>query len=411
MPKAMIVTVGTGRDRKDIASAIRYSVMQHNPDFIRFLVSGKSEKETLPHIIDGLSTSYDIKRCEEINDVEKIYFEYVQFIRELENKGFSPGQIVADYTSGTKSMSAGCLLASFAVGVGTISYVYGERDAGGRVVAGTERPMSFQPNRIFAEKFLSQARHLFNIHRFESCGVLCEEVEKIIAVTEVIDESRFLRRLSLAYDCWDRFEFKKALEYLSELKDNPMLQRYGIKSRTETNKTFLFREKEALYCYERVVDLIANAKRRFEDEGRFDDGLARLYRGFEYLSQVRLYKDHNSIETGSLDVQKLPESLRGKYRKKNNEAGKIQISLFAGYDLLKDLDDRLGIKFMEDFKNNKSLKLALKKRNDSILAHGFTPIEKKDAESLLHALEEYVQMCCDNYSDKLKNATFPELKS
>ena len=39
MPKAMIISVGTGRDRQDIAKAISFSIKQNNPEYIRFLVS------------------------------------------------------------------------------------------------------------------------------------------------------------------------------------------------------------------------------------------------------------------------------------------------------------------------------------------------------------------------------------
>lgn len=66
MPKAMLITVGTGRDRQDIAGAIRFSIRQQNPDFVRFLVSVVSEEQTLPLIVENADFEYDSIRQEHL---------------------------------------------------------------------------------------------------------------------------------------------------------------------------------------------------------------------------------------------------------------------------------------------------------------------------------------------------------
>ncbi len=410
MPKAMIISVGTGRDRQDIAKAILFSIRLNHPDYIRFLVSDVSEKETLPFITQEIDIPYDPMKQEEINDVEKIYFEYVEQIKDCERKGFALKDIVADYTSGTKSMSAALLMAAITTGIGTVSYIYGDRDSGGRVIPGTERSMYMNPNRFYAEKTLLEAKKLFNIHRFESCITLCNSVEDTIKTPLILDEINCLRNLSLAYDNWDRFDFAKAMEHFNNLKDNPLLVKYGIKGKAEKNKVFIHQEKENKYCYERVIDIVANAKRRFDEEGRYDDGLARIYRGFEYLSQVKLFKDYNGIETENLDIAKLPDKLKEKYQGKMNDGGRIPIALVTGYELLKDMDDNLGREFMKDHKTDNSFKLGLRKRNDSILAHGFHPIKREDALNLLKQLEKYISLCYPEWGTKILSATFPKIK-
>lgn len=411
MSKAMIMTVGTGRDRKDIAKGLLFSIRQHNPDYICFIVSQISEAETFPLITEHLTVKYESKRIEEINDVETIYVSYFGVIREVISKGYAPTEIVAEYTSGTKAMSAGLLLASVSAGLGTISYIYGERDSSGRVMPGCERPMSFTPVRIFAEKSIQEAIDFFNINRFESCAKVCEAIEKMTTLPSVIEQTSFLKLLAAAYDCWDRFDFGKALEDIDKVSKNAITKKYGIKSVLEHNKQMLYIEKENQFCHERVVDLLANAKRRFDEESRFDDGVARLYRAFEYLEQVKLFKDHGGLDTENIILEKLPASLRPKYASRKNDAGKIQVSLVAGYELLMELGDSLGKAFIEDKKSNSTFEKGLRKRNDSILAHGFVPMKKSDALMLLEHLERYLEMAFPQFRDKLKMVQFPKLKT
>ena len=52
--KTMFITVGTGKDRKDIASAIIKSIDSQNPDKVIFFVSEKTAEETVPEIRTAL---------------------------------------------------------------------------------------------------------------------------------------------------------------------------------------------------------------------------------------------------------------------------------------------------------------------------------------------------------------------
>jgi CRISPR-associated protein (TIGR02710 family) len=369
-----------------------------------------SEKETLPLITSNLTVPYVPKKFQEINDVEIIYFEYKKQIDALVKSGYEPSNIVADYTSGTKSMSAALLAASFAAGLGTVSYIYGTRDRGGRVISGTERPMAFAPARIFAYQKIAQAKISFNSNRFQSCVDICKEVEKMTSVPEILDEIFFIRTLATAYDAWDRFDFDTALEKFAQLKDSSFLTKYELKGKTEKHKEFLYREKRDKYSYDRVIDLIANANRRFDEEGRFDDGLARLYRAFEYLAQVKLYVDHNSLETKNIDLNKLPDHLKSKYAMKKKDNGRVELSLVGDYELLGDLGDGLGKMFNTDRNNDEQFKKALSKRNSSILAHGFQPITREAALTLLEYLKKYIGHVDSNYEARLALIRFPRLR-
>ncbi|RKX20281.1 MAG: hypothetical protein DRP35_06305, partial [Candidatus Zixiibacteriota bacterium] len=48
MNKIMMLTVGTGRSRDDIAKMLMFSIKNSNPDFVYFLVSQKTLEETIP---------------------------------------------------------------------------------------------------------------------------------------------------------------------------------------------------------------------------------------------------------------------------------------------------------------------------------------------------------------------------
>jgi hypothetical protein len=54
------------------------------------------------------------------------------------------------------------------------------------------------------------------------------------------------------------------------------------------------------FSVENVVDMLENARRRISDQGRYDDGVARLYRTVEKRHQWRL-QDLHSVSTKRVD--------------------------------------------------------------------------------------------------------------
>lgn len=50
--KAMIISVGTGKEGRDIAHGIFFSIQHHNPDLTIFLNTAKSSETTMPYIIE-----------------------------------------------------------------------------------------------------------------------------------------------------------------------------------------------------------------------------------------------------------------------------------------------------------------------------------------------------------------------
>jgi hypothetical protein len=60
------------------------------------------------------------------------------FEREVAEVGLTADDVIADITSGTKPLTAGMVLAALTCG-GALEYVQSQRDAGGRVIDGTQQ--------------------------------------------------------------------------------------------------------------------------------------------------------------------------------------------------------------------------------------------------------------------------------
>ena len=162
----MFITVGTGRDRKDIASAIVKSIRIYKPAGVVFFCTRKSEMETLPEIEkilqqENLQIQKEVCVIEDENDFEEIKNKCAEVI------GKYKGEKIVDYTSGTKAMSVGIVIAGLEKNVELISYITGKRDSSGRVIPGTERFLSMSPSQIYAQNTYRKAIDYFNDTRFE----------------------------------------------------------------------------------------------------------------------------------------------------------------------------------------------------------------------------------------------------
>jgi len=416
MAKAMIITVGTG---PTVAHGICFSIKQQNPDFIVFLVTRESEEKTLPAIVqDEVMRERQYKKMpiSNPNDVERIANEVADLICSIR---YNPKDIVIDYTSGTKAMSAGVTIAGIRQRVGALAYITGDRNSRGIVISGTEKVISLEPNRIYADDLWTKAVASFNNFQYDTCRRLVQEAGSLLADERFHQKLSALKLLSEGYSYWDRFKLDKAFKRLKSLKKSDELLRiWGINEQIEKNKKALYQEKEKIFCKERVVDLIENAKRRAL-EGKFDDAMARLYRTIEYIAQYKvnekgLFKKDKKDrpQTDNLDVQAISsDKLRKKYEQyRDPKDGKIGLSLYKLYELLKDLGEDIGEFFFKEWdEKNGKLKKLLGLRNKSILAHGFNPIgeaEFNEGLSVVQELARFIIQDLDFWGDKVK---FPKI--
>jgi len=415
--KGMIISVGTGQEGKDVAHGICFSIQHHNPDFLVFLNTNKSKETTMPYIIEDCELKG--RKWKQINiddpdDVEKIVIQCQEAIQSLIKEGFVLSEVVVDYTSGTKAMSAGLTMASIREKVGILTYTTGKRGEGGRVISGTERSLSLSPKQIFADDLFREAVDAFNSFHFDLALKIFEEAKAILSDPEFLKKIELLRLLCQAYSAWDRFETGKAFDLLQPLRDEAILQSWGVDRQIRLNKQVLYQEKENLFCPERVLDLTENARRRGDEEHKYDDGVARLYRVCEYLGQFEIYKrglyktKDGKPDTSDLEISKLPESLQKKYSKYHDSYdGKVKVHLSGNYDLLRDLDHPLGIFFKDQEKRFKKL---MGLRDLSILAHGFNPVSEATYRDMLELIDNLVQATGLGESNAKQRVRFPKIK-
>ncbi|WP_303247199.1 hypothetical protein [uncultured Methanobrevibacter sp.] len=124
MSEALILTVGGSND------PIIYSINNINHDFIYFIHS-KSSLKNVQEIVDSLNIDRSSYACKEIDDFESLEESYLSSKEIIEDAKDNFSKIHVDFTSGTKPMVAGLVLAASKENL-TLSYVGSNRNKDAR---------------------------------------------------------------------------------------------------------------------------------------------------------------------------------------------------------------------------------------------------------------------------------------
>ncbi|MCC7224218.1 MAG: TIGR02710 family CRISPR-associated protein [Chitinophagales bacterium] len=396
MKKAMIITIGTGRG---VENGVAFSIRQQNPDLLCFIYSKESEK-TLDAVLTKLAKKREdvvLKQFDEINDVEILYQKYSEYIVQILEKGYSLHEVVADYTSGTKSMSAALVSAALAKEIGVLSYVYGLRDEQGRVISDTERISPLSPNAILIEQKIKFFKQLFNHYQFDPAFELLSNATIHYNFKDLVN---FYLGLAKSYAEWDRFNFKQAFEQLNSL-DTKISAQLQLKKLVEDHKTKLYKLKQvneqAKLSETDLTDLFSNALRRFR-EGKYDDCVARLYRLVEMVAQIEFEKEFG-MTTDKVEIDILPDSLRERLAD-NQKKQQVELGLLDAFKMLNEKSENKRAKTF--FARLDEFKKLLYVRNYSRLAHGQRPINRETCEKLSSFVQEVFEI-----KDSIN---FPKLK-
>ncbi len=290
--------------------------------------------------------------------------------------------VVADYTGGSKSMSVALAMAALATQA-AIQLTTGCRPDLVKVEKGTERPVKVGFETVFAEFTLVRAAEAWNRFAYGDASVWLDRLYRDLTLSEEVSTpSQHLKRrvgqlanASMMFESWDRFDHHEA-KYL--FREHQLDQLPGLKAYGRALQLLTSENREPLI----LLDLWHNAQRRAA-RGRFDDALARLYRLVEWSAQYVL-RTERGIETARFDPSILPQ---GKLRKQlearfqeGNRTVRIGLvdSLLALRSLLPEhpLAASLTTRFAGEIPLQR-LQQWIERRNRSILAHGFVPVDRE----------------------------------
>jgi CRISPR-associated protein (TIGR02710 family) len=416
MAKTLILSVG-GSPRPLIES-----IRHHSPQNIIFFTSLETENQIEPILKELYEKGFQPQKHEKIvspsaEDLNKCLHTLLNRLPEILYRwNVSPSDLIVDYTGGTKSMSSALVLATIER-TSTFSYIGGEernKDGIGIVIDGKEKMLRIiNPWDELAIEEKKRIEILFNNGRYS----LAKETAEI-AKNKVSERERpffeMLTNLIESYRLWDSFEYKQSLnkigKAINELKiycasleaSHPL---HNLLNHARKNLEFLTGidsdEKR------KVLDLLSNAKRRAEYEGRYDDAIIRIYRSLEKTAQIELKK--YGLDTSNINPELLPQSIREEISSKyyHERKKKIQTPLYGSFQILKAIEEEknvkgLGSKFFETYKElNNNI---IESRNLSVIVHGSNPLDKEKFEKAFNQALKFL----DIKEEELPK--FPKLK-
>lgn len=363
--------------------------------------------EALRPEVVGVISSQDVmgavgKKCEELGsravfryrlvdspiEIHDSFERFEHLFSELEELGYTADEVVLDASGGTTPMRLGAALAANTRGIQIVYQKVIQRYLAGDWVVDKDRPREVVPidNPLESTGLLreGQAIELFNRRNYGAASLVFEDVARKVTGVERGHYYNGLLLLTEGYGAWDVADYGTALDKLKLAREElsvgfseaDLAERTAeITSRITAHLPFLGQVRGKL-SVENVVDMVENAHRRITEQGRYDDGVARLYRAVEMWHQWRL-QNQLSVSTKQVDWERLDESVREGFLK---ETGLSRLPETLDLVRARTLD---GILSNETHADDNVLRNLLQKRNSSILAHGLEPIGESSADRFL----------------------------
>lgn len=323
----------------------------------------KDDKPSLPNIPlqTGLKPEqYGI--CATVSDdLDQIFTDCLSAIDKLA-QDYPDAKFIADYTGGTKSMSAGLVMAGLEREGIDLQLVMGSRSDLLKVQDGSQFAAAANSEKIRYQRQIAPYQQAWTRYAYSEAEVGLNQIKAPTNPNLRGSYTRF-RDLSRAFVAWDNFDHVGALTILKPYAPNlPDSYKCYIDCAMRLNDSKAEKREAA-----RLLDLYLNAQRRAA-QGRYDDAVARIYRLIEWTAQW-LLKTKVGIETANVQTCQIPPTLK----LTQNREGHWQAGLYNAWQLVKHKTDSAAAQF---FKEQESTLLDhIHVRNGSILAHGFGPIQ------------------------------------
>lgn len=287
---------------------------------------------------------------------------------------FPDAPLVADYTGGTKTMTAALVIAALESDGVELQLVTGARADLVKVFDGSQSGLRVSAEGIRLRRAMAPYRAAWQRFAYGEAadGLAALRVPSAHALRA---ELQIARDLSHAFDAWDRFDHAAALGQLEVYR--PRLGAAGAPYFTAL-KVLTADPGDLRRTPARLWDLWLNAQRRAA-QCRYDDAVARGYRLLEWTAQWLL--NTRGIDTGDLREDQIPAGLAIH----PGADGKRQAALRNAWELAAHHLGGEVLRFVQAERN--CLLDHLHKRNYSILAHGDLPIGRADWEGFSSWIE------------------------
>lgn len=328
-------------------------------------------------------------------EIHDSFERFEHLFSELEGLGYIAEETVLDASGGTTPMRLGAALAAMTRGIRLVHQRVVQDYVAGDWVVDRDRPREVvqMDNPLESTGLLreGQAVELFNRRDYGAAALVFGDVVEKVAGVERGHYYKGLLLLAEGYAAWDVADYGTALGKLRAARDElgvgfmevaPAERAAELVERITSHLSFLGKVRGKL-SLENVMDMLENARRRITDQGRYDDGVARLYRAVEMWHQWRLL-DHHSISTKRVEWEGIAEDARDRFVEATGLA-----RLPDTLDLVRarTLDRILEGEAAQD---DNVLRDLLQQRNSSILAHGLDPISEASAKRFLQYVDTMI---------------------
>lgn len=389
---AVVMTVGFSPEPQIL------TILACEPKRVFFLYTSKTE-QYLDLIVEVTKLKPSFYEKYEVQETDPL--DIYKIVVEVWQKWAGQMKLAADITGGTKSMTGGLAMVAALLSL-PIIYVSGvfipQRR---RPRPGTER-MELLPNpyQVFGTIKEKEAAELFRRMDYQGASKLYCELANNVPSSEKFE---ILFALSEGYYRWDALDFEAAVKSLSEAAR--LINKYRTGSNWQKLSDLLSLQVDRLEHLfklmpdkpgEATLDLLKNldavqsllftiwpGSLRRANLGMWDGASLLLYRMIEIMAQRRLAR--YGLDTADPDYSFLPEEklekclsrfndIRGSLKMDQITALPNPISLMDGYILLQVLEDDYSLEHAD--KTGQKIHWGkfvneIKKRNYSILAHGF----------------------------------------
>lgn len=382
MSKWLVCTVGGSE------APIIETIKKESPDNILFLCSESSQIQ-VEKIIAGsrYNKNYKVEVIAAYDLIDQCFIEIIAAAEKHIRRG--KATIVADYTGGTKTMSAALAMAAVAKGW-ELCFVTGARTDLIKVKDGTQHSQRVRTDQILLYSYINEIDSHIAKYDYQACLALMDKLREVTLSPDQLKRLITIKGILIALDLWDRFQYEAALQKLEPFA------RQLPNMKTELSKVCrdfgniakrIGVDMKYKISYALVHDVLLNAQRRAL-VGRFDDASSRLYRATELIAQINLLNMNPPVNTGDIIIQdSWPAELQQRLENRRNSRGKIQLGLMEAYELWAQLDRNFA-PIHEKWKN--MLLECIKIRNCSFLAHGYEPISREQYAQYFSTIKDFL---------------------